>query len=73
MEVRKAHLETPWPPDDNNVGVILVAHSMGSVHHLIPDASGTNTFTEVSSQQTPSSASSTTAAQATTPPAPCSP
>lgn len=29
MEIRKAKLEKPWPPTDNNVGVILVAHSMG--------------------------------------------
>ncbi|KAI1644630.1 uncharacterized protein F4817DRAFT_367387 [Daldinia loculata] len=29
MDVRKAHTETPWPPHDRDVGVILVAHSMG--------------------------------------------
>ncbi|KAJ6443662.1 alpha/beta-Hydrolase [Purpureocillium lavendulum] len=29
MDVRKAHLEKPWPPNDREVGVILVAHSMG--------------------------------------------
>ncbi|KAH8649122.1 hypothetical protein BX600DRAFT_502592 [Xylariales sp. PMI_506] len=29
MEVRKAHVENPWPPTDREVGVILVAHSMG--------------------------------------------
>ncbi|OIW22802.1 hypothetical protein CONLIGDRAFT_664828 [Coniochaeta ligniaria NRRL 30616] len=29
MEVRKSHLSQPWPPNDRNVGVILVAHSMG--------------------------------------------
>ncbi|KAI0019202.1 hypothetical protein F4780DRAFT_462564 [Xylariomycetidae sp. FL0641] len=29
MEVRKAHTETPWPPHDREVGVVLVAHSMG--------------------------------------------
>ncbi|RKU47043.1 hypothetical protein DL546_008677 [Coniochaeta pulveracea] len=29
MEVRKAHVETPWPPNDRHVGVILIAHSMG--------------------------------------------
>jgi len=29
MEVRKSHLPTPWPPNDRNVGVILIAHSMG--------------------------------------------
>ncbi|KAK8054579.1 alpha/beta-Hydrolase [Apiospora phragmitis] len=29
MEVRKAHSEKPWPPNDRSVGVILVAHSMG--------------------------------------------
>ncbi|KAM0269454.1 hypothetical protein ACHAQH_009716 [Verticillium albo-atrum] len=29
MDVRKEHLEQPWPPNDRNVGVVLVAHSMG--------------------------------------------
>ncbi|KAK7748670.1 hypothetical protein SLS53_000691 [Cytospora paraplurivora] len=29
MEIRKARLEKPWPPVDKDVGVILVAHSMG--------------------------------------------
>ncbi|KAH6688419.1 hypothetical protein F5X68DRAFT_168281 [Plectosphaerella plurivora] len=29
MDVRKTHLEKPWPPHDRDVGVILVAHSMG--------------------------------------------
>lgn len=29
MEIRKAKLSNPWPPEDRNVGVILVAHSMG--------------------------------------------
>lgn len=29
MDVRKARLEKPWPPNDRQVGVILVAHSMG--------------------------------------------
>ena len=29
MEVRKAKLEKPWPPNDKSVGVVLVAHSMG--------------------------------------------
>ncbi|PSR82906.1 hypothetical protein BD289DRAFT_461499 [Coniella lustricola] len=29
MEVRKADLEKPWPPNDRQVGVVLVAHSMG--------------------------------------------
>lgn len=29
MDVRKAKLEKPWPPNDKNVGVILIAHSMG--------------------------------------------
>ncbi|KAI1309203.1 hypothetical protein F5Y03DRAFT_348786 [Xylaria venustula] len=29
MEVRKARCEKPWPPHDRDVGVILVAHSMG--------------------------------------------
>ncbi|KAH9240147.1 hypothetical protein K456DRAFT_1758378 [Colletotrichum gloeosporioides 23] len=29
MEVRKSTVEKPWPPRDREVGVILVAHSMG--------------------------------------------
>ncbi|KAI3328767.1 hypothetical protein F4824DRAFT_516990 [Ustulina deusta] len=29
MDVRKARCEKPWPPHDREVGVILVAHSMG--------------------------------------------
>lgn len=29
MDVRKTHLRTPWPPNDRQVGVVLVAHSMG--------------------------------------------
>jgi hypothetical protein len=29
MELRKTHLDNPWPPNDRNVGVVLVAHSMG--------------------------------------------
>ncbi|KAI1473152.1 uncharacterized protein F4812DRAFT_465070 [Daldinia caldariorum] len=29
INVRKAYSETPWPPHDRDVGVILVAHSMG--------------------------------------------
>ncbi|KAK1751337.1 hypothetical protein QBC47DRAFT_464077 [Echria macrotheca] len=29
MTLRKQHLDTPWPPNDRSVGVILVAHSMG--------------------------------------------
>ncbi|KAI0968089.1 hypothetical protein F4678DRAFT_443260 [Xylaria arbuscula] len=29
MEVRKTSCEKPWPPHDRDVGVILVAHSMG--------------------------------------------
>ncbi|KAL2753412.1 hypothetical protein ACRALDRAFT_1065286 [Sodiomyces alcalophilus JCM 7366] len=29
MDIRKANLENPWPPNDRHVGVILVAHSMG--------------------------------------------
>lgn len=29
MDIRKAHSEKPWPPSDRDVGVILVAHSMG--------------------------------------------
>lgn len=29
MEIRKAKLEKPWPPSDRQVGVILIAHSMG--------------------------------------------
>ncbi|QSZ35462.1 hypothetical protein DSL72_008332 [Monilinia vaccinii-corymbosi] len=29
MEVRKKKTQTPWPPNDRSVGVILIAHSMG--------------------------------------------
>ncbi|KAH6612311.1 hypothetical protein B0J18DRAFT_81051 [Chaetomium sp. MPI-SDFR-AT-0129] len=29
MDLRKAHLDNPWPPNDHKVGVVLVAHSMG--------------------------------------------
>ncbi|KAK4097459.1 hypothetical protein N658DRAFT_478795 [Parathielavia hyrcaniae] len=29
MELRKTHLQDPWPPNDRRVGVVLVAHSMG--------------------------------------------
>ncbi|KAF4968351.1 hypothetical protein FSARC_4297 [Fusarium sarcochroum] len=29
MEIRKKKSEKPWPPHDRDVGVILVAHSMG--------------------------------------------
>ena len=29
MDIRKEHSEKPWPPHDRDVGVILVAHSMG--------------------------------------------
>lgn len=29
MEVRKQRSEKPWPANDRDVGVILVAHSMG--------------------------------------------
>lgn len=29
MDMRKEHSEKPWPPHDRDVGVILVAHSMG--------------------------------------------
>lgn len=29
MEIRKAKLDKPWPPSDRQVGVVLVAHSMG--------------------------------------------
>ncbi|KAK0624055.1 hypothetical protein B0T14DRAFT_495412 [Immersiella caudata] len=29
MNLRKEHVEMPWPPNDRSVGVILVAHSMG--------------------------------------------
>ncbi|KAI0155287.1 hypothetical protein GGR57DRAFT_491740 [Xylariaceae sp. FL1272] len=29
MDLRKGHCENPWPPNDREVGVILVAHSMG--------------------------------------------
>ena len=32
MNLRKKHLENPWPPNDRDVGVILVAHSMGWVY-----------------------------------------
>lgn len=35
IECRKAHFENVWPPRDRNVGVILVAHSMGFVQHYI--------------------------------------
>ena len=31
MDLRKAHLDTPWPPNDNEIGVIIIAHSMGYV------------------------------------------
>lgn len=36
MDLRKAHLEKPWPPNDRDVGVILVAHSMGLVSKCLP-------------------------------------
>ena len=29
MDIRKAHSEKSWPPHDRDVGVVLVAHSMG--------------------------------------------
>ncbi|KAM5346957.1 hypothetical protein ACJ41O_009962 [Fusarium nematophilum] len=29
MEIRKTHSDKPWPPRDRDVGVVLVAHSMG--------------------------------------------
>ncbi|KAI5464246.1 hypothetical protein BGZ63DRAFT_439415 [Mariannaea sp. PMI_226] len=29
MDIRKEHSETAWPPHDRDVGVVLVAHSMG--------------------------------------------
>lgn len=29
IDIRKAHSENPWPPNDRDVGVVLVAHSMG--------------------------------------------
>ncbi|RYP75022.1 hypothetical protein DL771_002670 [Monosporascus sp. 5C6A] len=29
IDIRKTHSEKPWPPHDRDVGVILVAHSMG--------------------------------------------
>ncbi|KAG7134320.1 hypothetical protein HYQ45_007688 [Verticillium longisporum] len=29
IDVRKEHLDEPWPPNDRKVGVVLVAHSMG--------------------------------------------
>lgn len=40
MEIRKARLEKAWPPSDRQVGVILVAHSMGQVepYRLISSA-----------------------------------
>jgi hypothetical protein len=31
IDTRKKHFENPWPPTDRNVGVVLVAHSMGQV------------------------------------------
>ncbi|KAL3422716.1 hypothetical protein PVAG01_06872 [Phlyctema vagabunda] len=31
MHIRKQRCETPWPPQDNSVGVVLVAHSMGGL------------------------------------------
>lgn len=43
MEIRKAKLEKPWPPSDRQVGVILVAHSMGgfvaseSLFHILDE------------------------------------
>ena len=40
MEQRKEHLSAPWPPNDRNVGVVLVAHSMGYVPvYLSPPSS----------------------------------
>ncbi|OHF02555.1 hypothetical protein CORC01_02250 [Colletotrichum orchidophilum] len=29
LDVRKTNVEKPWPPNDREVGVVLVAHSMG--------------------------------------------
>ncbi|KAF7554125.1 hypothetical protein G7Z17_g3133 [Cylindrodendrum hubeiense] len=29
LDIRKEHSENPWPPNDRDVGVVLVAHSMG--------------------------------------------
>jgi hypothetical protein len=29
MDIRKKKSEKPWPANDRDVGVILVAHSMG--------------------------------------------
>lgn len=31
MDMRKKKSEKPWPANDRDVGVILVAHSMGCV------------------------------------------
>lgn len=31
MDIRKTRSENVWPPHDTDVGVILVAHSMGFV------------------------------------------
>lgn len=31
MKERKEICESPWPPSDNKVGVVIVAHSMGYV------------------------------------------
>lgn len=33
MDIRKTHSEKAWPPHDRDVGVILVAHSMGFVDY----------------------------------------
>ncbi|ROW04564.1 hypothetical protein VMCG_04948 [Cytospora schulzeri] len=48
MEIRKAKLEKPWPPTDKNVGVILVAHSMGgfvaseALFHALDERAGSD-------------------------------
>ena len=35
MDMRKKKSEKPWPANDRDVGVVLVAHSMGFVFHFI--------------------------------------
>lgn len=47
MEIRKAKLEKPWPPSDRQVGVILVAHSMGQVNYPPPPFPLSNRLTTV--------------------------
>lgn len=47
MEIRKAKLEKPWPPSDRQVGVVLVAHSMGgfvaseALFHILDERAAT--------------------------------